>query len=91
MTSVVMAIVYLILAPVLGGLIAGIDRKITARMQGRVGPPILQTFYDVAKLFEKEYVNVTPSHNLYYLSFLVLMVVTSAVPFCLELWVTRSR
>ena len=45
---------YLILAPLAGGLIAGLDRKITARMQGRKGPSILQPFYDLAKLFSKE-------------------------------------
>jgi len=79
-----MAIIYLVLAPVLGGLIAGIDRKITARMQGRVGPPILQPFYDVAKLFEKEDVTVTPSQNFYILSYLVFMAVTGALFFAGE-------
>ena len=42
-----------IVAPLLGGLISGVDRKITARFQSRFGPPILQPFYDVAKLFGK--------------------------------------
>jgi ech hydrogenase subunit B len=42
------------LSPLLGGLVAGIDRKVTARLQGRYGPPILQPFYDVLKLFGKE-------------------------------------
>jgi ech hydrogenase subunit B len=42
------------LAPIIGGLVAGIDRKVTARLQGRYGPPILQPFYDVLKLFGKE-------------------------------------
>lgn len=41
-------------APVLGGLISGLDRVITARMQGRIGPPVVQLFYDVVKLFSKE-------------------------------------
>ncbi|TAJ44737.1 respiratory chain complex I subunit 1 family protein [Methanofollis fontis] len=81
MMSILNALVYLILAPVLGGLVAGIDRKITARMQGRVGPPILQPFYDVAKLFEKEDVTVTPSQNYYILSYLVFMAVTGALFF----------
>ncbi len=48
----VSGIVYLILAPVIGGLLAGIDRKISARMQRRVGPPIMQPFYDVFKLWD---------------------------------------
>jgi len=79
--SVVNAIVYILLAPVVGGLIAGIDRKVTARMQGRVGPPILQPFYDVGKLFEKEDVVVTPTQNFYVLSYLVFMVVAGALFF----------
>ena len=41
-------------APLLGGLIAGIDRRITARLQARFGPVILQPFFDVAKLFGKQ-------------------------------------
>ena len=37
-----------------GMLLTGIDRKIVARMQKRVGPPILQPFYDFFKLLGKE-------------------------------------
>lgn len=37
-----------------GLLLTGIDRKIVARMQKRVGPPILQPFYDFFKLCGKE-------------------------------------
>ncbi|MEM4736130.1 MAG: complex I subunit 1 family protein [Candidatus Thorarchaeota archaeon] len=32
----------------------GVDRKLHARMQNRVGPPLLQPFYDIIKLFGKE-------------------------------------
>ena len=52
--AVVSVVAYLLLAPLFGGLLAGADRRITARMQGRVGPPLLQPFYDVLKLREKE-------------------------------------
>ena len=39
----------------LGGmLLVGIDRKMVAKMQKRVGPPILQPFYDFLKLCGKE-------------------------------------
>ena len=48
-----LGLVGLILAPVVGGLIAGLDRRVTARMQSRFGPPILQPFYDVLKLLGK--------------------------------------
>ena len=47
-------LVFAIVAPVLGCLLAGPDRKISARMQGRVGPPLLQPYYDVRKLIEKD-------------------------------------
>ena len=43
-----------------GLLYKGIDRKIFAHMQGRIGPPIRQPFRDVVKLFEKE--NIIPDH-----------------------------
>jgi ech hydrogenase subunit B len=49
----VMAII-LVLSPFAIGLLMGLDRKLTARMQNRVGPPILQPFYDLFKLFGKE-------------------------------------
>lgn len=41
-------------APLLGGLIAGADRILTARLQGRIGPPLVQPFYDAIKLLSKE-------------------------------------
>lgn len=38
-----------------GGLVLQwVDRKVSARIQWRVGPPFLQPFYDVVKLFGKE-------------------------------------
>ena len=38
-----------------GGLVLQwVDRKVSARIQWRVGPPFLQPFYDVIKLFGKE-------------------------------------
>jgi ech hydrogenase subunit B len=40
--------------PVLGGVISGLDRILTARLQARIGPPIWQPYLDVLKLFGKE-------------------------------------
>ena len=79
--QLIAALTYLILAPILGGLIAGLDRKITAKMQGRVGPPIMQSFYDVLKLFEKEKVVVSRSQNFYVLAYLIFMAFTGALFF----------
>ena len=79
--GVIGAILFLILAPLAGGLIAGIDRKLTARMQGRVGPPILQPFYDVGKLFEKEDVVVATAQNFYVLAYLAFIALSGALFF----------
>ncbi len=48
-----LGIAALILAPLVGGFLRGVDRRITARMQGRMGPPVWQQFYDFFKLVGK--------------------------------------
>lgn len=63
--TLVGSIVFAIIAPIFGCLFAGIDRKISARMQGRVGPPILQPYYDVRKLLAKEKTSVNGSEVTY--------------------------
>jgi ech hydrogenase subunit B len=52
--TTVLPIILVLFAPILGGFLMGIDRKITARMQSRMGPPIIQPFYDVIKLWGKQ-------------------------------------
>ena len=54
LSQVALGIALLFLAPLAVGVLMGFDRKITARMQNRVGPPLLQPFYDVLKLLGKE-------------------------------------
>lgn len=49
-----MLVLAILVAPLFGALLAGIDRRITARAQGRMGPPILQPIYDTIKLLRKE-------------------------------------
>ncbi len=44
----------MIFSVVMGGILSWSDRKITARVQFRKGPPFLQPFYDLGKLFYKE-------------------------------------
>ncbi|KQM10864.1 hypothetical protein AOA80_11085 [Methanomassiliicoccales archaeon RumEn M1] len=46
-------IAVLLIGPLLVGLSMGLDRKLTARLQNRRGPPLLQPFYDIAKLLSK--------------------------------------
>jgi ech hydrogenase subunit B len=81
MISIVGAVAFILLAPVIGGLIAGIDRKISAHMQGRAGPPILQPFYDVGKLFEKEKTVANDTQRFYAISYFIFMIFTGALFF----------
>ena len=74
-------IIYLVAAPLVGGLLAGWDRRVSARMQSRRGPPILQPFYDVLKLWQKQNLAVFPSQNYYVLFFLLLVIFTGALFF----------
>ncbi len=53
MIRIAVTAAYIILAPFLGGLLSGLERKLSARMQGRRGPSVFQSFYDVKKLFSK--------------------------------------
>lgn len=72
---------YILLAPFLGGLLEGLDRKISARMQGRVGPPILQPFYDLVKLTKKQFIIVDRSQHFLLLSYMALMIFTGCMFF----------
>lgn len=42
-----------LLAPLGVGVLIGLDRKVTAAMQLRIGPPLLQPLYDLTKLLAK--------------------------------------
>lgn len=80
-TSIIGIVAYLILAPIAGGLLAGIDRRISARMQGRYGPPILQPFYDFFKLLEKEPITVNKVQDFYVNCFLIFIIITGCMFF----------
>ena len=58
LTTLIGTLLFAVAGPVIGCLLAGLDRIISARMQGRVGPPLLQPYYAVRELFEKERVSV---------------------------------
>jgi len=68
--NVIIAVIALIGAPIIGGLLFGIDRRITARLQNRFGPPILQPFYDFFKLLGKEDIAVNQTQKVYVLAHL---------------------
>ncbi len=77
-------ILFIVFGPLVGGLLSGLDRIITARMQGRVGPPLLQPFYDVFKLMKKETLIVNKSQNFYVFAFLVVIIFTGSLFFAGE-------
>ena len=81
MKSAIWVIAYLVLAPLIGGLLEGMDRRISARMQRRIGPPLLQPFYDVIKLTKKQVIVVAPAQTFLLLSYLALMVLTGCMFF----------
>lgn len=64
---------------VVGLLLAGIDRKILARMQKRIGPPIMQPFYDFFKLLGKETIVPHAANRTAYLLAPILGMVSLAV------------
>lgn len=78
---IISALLYILLGGLVAGLLAGIDRKFSARMQGRRGPSIFQPFYDVAKLFSKETLALNHGQFVIAFSFLVLIVLTGVLFF----------
>jgi len=81
-TQWIIIAVSLVAAPFIGALISGLDRKVTARMQGRKGPPVIQPFYDIIKLFSKQPVALHKLQILYaflHLVFMMLVVVLLAM------------
>jgi formate hydrogenlyase subunit 4 len=75
------ALLFLFGAPIVGCLLAGLDRIVSARMQSRVGPPLLQPFYDVCKLFQKRNLVVNQFQNFYILCFFAFVLVTGVLFF----------
>jgi ech hydrogenase subunit B len=64
----------IVLSPIIGGLLSGFDRKLTARFQGRKGPSIFQPFYDIIKLLQKEQIRVNSAYRFYvYLSLIFII------------------
>ncbi|MGI6405360.1 MAG: respiratory chain complex I subunit 1 family protein [Syntrophaceticus sp.] len=74
MNQVLIAIIAVIVAPFIGGLLAGIDRKVTARLQGRYGPPLLQPFYDFFKLLGKAKIATSKIQYVWIISYLFFMI-----------------
>uniref|UniRef100_UPI00402719F9 respiratory chain complex I subunit 1 family protein n=1 Tax=Dialister sp. TaxID=1955814 RepID=UPI00402719F9 len=74
-------LLYLLLAPILGGLLSGCDRIISARMQRRKGSPLLQPFYDFLKLWGKQPIAVNKAEGFYIFGFLLFVLLTGTIFF----------
>ena len=73
---VIRSLLVLLAAPVIGCLFAGIDRKLTAKLQGRIGPSLLQPWYDFRKLMSKENIVVNKYQNVYIVFYLIFIIVS---------------
>ncbi|MBE5827106.1 MAG: NADH-quinone oxidoreductase subunit H [Butyrivibrio sp.] len=80
-TFIIKALLYLLLAPFIGGLLSGTDRLFSARMQGRQGPPIVQPFYDVIKLLNKQTTVVNSIQVLFVTGYLIMTIFTGCLFF----------
>ena len=69
----------LLFVAIIGLLLAGLDRKVLARMQKRVGPPVVQPFYDFFKLMGKETIIPDAANRTAYLTAPVLGFVSLVV------------
>ena len=81
MKQLLFVLLYIVCAPFVGGFLDGVDRKISARMQGRKGPSVFQPFYDVVKLFQKEPLVVKRSQTFLVMTYLLFMVITGGLFF----------
>ncbi|WP_022757577.1 respiratory chain complex I subunit 1 family protein [Butyrivibrio fibrisolvens] len=79
MTKIILVLCYIIVAPFIGAILEGFDRKISARMQRRVGPPIRQPLFDVIKLFKKQIIVVDRSQSFLIVSYLLLTIMTGCM------------
>ncbi len=72
---------FVVLGPVIGMLLAGVDRRISARMQGRRGPPLTQPMLDVRKFMAKERSAPNRFQDFYVACYLIWIVITGALFF----------
>jgi ech hydrogenase subunit B len=79
MSPILLVPLFLVLAPLFGGLLTGVDRVVSARMQSRVGPPVLQPFYDLGKLLQKDVRPVNPIAEPLLIGHVVFMALSGAM------------
>jgi len=71
-------ILYVLLVIPFALVMEGIRRKAIARMQNRIGPPIIQPIYDILKLFKKGKTDTLAKENLF---FKVVPIITFLIAF----------
>lgn len=79
--QIISVLAFLIIGPFLGGLLDGLDRKISARMQGRIGPPVLQPFYDVGKLLKKQTIIVNKAQSFLMIAYMLIQILVGVLFF----------
>ena len=72
-------VVFGVCAPIAGCLLDGLDRKVSAGMQGRVGPRLLQPYYDLRKLLVKEQATVNAVDEAYVTCGLIFVVLAGGL------------
>lgn len=77
---VIPAVAYLILAPLIGGLLTGLGRRFSANLQGKKGAAAIQPFRDVKKLREKKKGEAKYLHD-YYVKAFVFFEIVAGVAF----------
>lgn len=76
MITIVRVTLLLIVSAIIGCFLSGIERRLSARLQHRVGPPLLQSLYDVLKLFSKENVVVNKYQNFFIYSYFMFAILS---------------
>ncbi len=80
MMTLYLSYIFILFAPILGGLIYGIERVVRARMQNRIGPPVLQPFFDMFKLLDKQPFMINSYHIVFALMhFITLWIVVAMI------------
>ena len=81
MIGMIAVIIYLVISPLIACLISGVDRVVTARMQGRKGPKLMQPWYDIVKLFAKEATSVNDMQKILVMAHCFFAIFSGAVFF----------
>lgn len=79
--SLIAVMIYLVCSPLIASAVSGVDRVVTARMQGRRGPSVMQAWWDLLKLFSKESTTVNDIQKILVIAHCFFAVFSGAVFF----------